>query len=62
MTKAATKKQTNVPLTAFRGILGLVFAYALVTRALSTGSYWQYFAGLVFLVIGAKLLVRAFKK
>lgn len=43
-------------------VAGLLLAYAFVSRALDTGSYWQYLAGLAFLVLSVKLGVRAIKK
>jgi hypothetical protein len=44
------------------GVFGLILSYAFITRAFTTGSYWHYFFSLVFLVLGAKLLVRSLKK
>lgn len=41
---------------------GFVLAYVFVSRAIDTGSLWQYFGGLVFFVISIKLLVRMIKK
>lgn len=43
-------------------IIGLVLAYALGTRAIDTGSYWQYFGCLVFIVLSIRLIMRSFKK
>lgn len=54
-------KQVNKTTTALGGILGLVLSYAFISRAFSTGSYWQYLGFLVFLILGIKLLVRTFK-
>lgn len=45
-----------------KGVIGLILAYALGSRAIDTGSYWQYLGCLVFAFLGVKLLVRAFKK
>ena len=44
------------------GLLGLVLAYAFLTRALETGSYWQYLGVFVFTALGVKLITRTFKK
>lgn len=43
------------------GLLGLFLAYALATRAIDTGSYWQYFGTFLLLVLGGKLIIRATK-
>ncbi len=37
---------------AVMGVLELVVAFALVSRAIDTGSIWQYFFALVFLIGG----------
>jgi uncharacterized membrane protein len=33
------------------GIAGLVIAYLLVSRAIDTGSWWEYLGALVFLIL-----------
>ncbi len=43
------------------GIVGLVLAYLLCTRALDTASWWQYFGTLLLLVIAIRLIVRGIK-
>ncbi|HSX46661.1 MAG TPA: hypothetical protein VLF87_01575 [Patescibacteria group bacterium] len=43
------------------GIVGLVLAYLLITRAFDTGSYWEYLGTLVLAVLGIRLIVKAFK-
>jgi hypothetical protein len=50
------------PVLLVAGVIGLVLAYAIATRAIDTGSWWEYFGCLVFLVLGIKLIIRAFKK
>lgn len=47
---------------AFSGALGIVLGYAFLSRAFSTGSYWQYFFAIFFAVLGIKLLSRIVKK
>ncbi len=59
--KTAPKQRTDLPATGLRGAIGIVLAYAFLSRAFSTGSYWQYFAAILFFVLGVKLLVRSFK-
>lgn len=59
--KAASKQKTDFPAVGLRGAIGIIFAYAFLSRAFSTGSYWQYFAAILFFVLGVKLLVRSFK-
>ncbi len=44
------------------GLLGMVLAYAFLSRALDTGSYWQYLGAVLLLILGIKLIIRAFKK
>ena len=46
----------------FSGVVGLLLSYGIATRALETGSYWQYLACFVFLFLGLKLLTKSFKK
>jgi hypothetical protein len=58
----ARPKQDSRTSTALGGVLGVVLAYAFISRAFSTGSYWQYLGSLVFLVLGVKLFIRTFKK
>lgn len=41
------------------GIIGLLLVFGLLTRALSTGSWWQYGAAFVTLVLSVKLFVKA---
>lgn len=48
-------------MTAAGGVFGILLAYAFISRAFSTGSYWQYFLFIVFMILGVKLLVRTFK-
>ncbi len=48
-------------MTGIGGVFGIVLAYAFLSRAFSTGSYWQYFSAVLFFVLGAKLLARSLK-
>lgn len=43
------------------GIAGLVLAYLLVTRALDTGSIWQYSGALILFILSVHLIKRAHK-
>lgn len=43
-------------------IIGLILAVALGSRAIDTGSYWEYLGTLVVLVLSGRLLAHAFKK
>lgn len=38
------------------GVVGLVLAYLLATRAIDTGSLWQYFGTLLLLVLALRLI------
>jgi hypothetical protein len=52
----------NRPALVIRAAIGLALAYAFATRAIDTGSYWQYLATLVFLGLSLKLIIRAARK
>ena len=42
-------------------IIGLILAYALVSRAIDTGSYWQYLGTFLLIILTIKLFIRSFK-
>lgn len=42
------------------GIIGIVLIYLLGSRAVFTGSYWQYLGTFILLVVTVKLFVKAF--
>lgn len=62
MTKQATKTAKNRSALIFSGAVGLILAYAIGSKAIDSGSYWQYLGCVVFLFLSFKLLVRAFNK
>ena len=41
-------------------VVGLILTYFLGSRAIYTGSYWQYLGTLILLTLSVKLLVKAF--
>ncbi len=43
------------------GITGIILTYLLVTRALDTGSIWQYLGTIVLLVLSVRLVIRGVK-
>ncbi len=43
-------------------IIGLGLAYLAFSRALNTGSYWEYLAGAIFLGLAIKFIVHLFKR
>ena len=43
------------------GVILLVLSYALGSRALDTGSYWEYLGCLVALIFSIKFIVRAIR-
>lgn len=47
---------------AIMGLIGLVLAYLLGTRAVDTGSWWQYGGALLLFVLALKRLARAIDK
>ena len=44
---------------ALMGLIGLVLAYLLGTRAVDTGSWWQYGGALLLFVLALKRIARA---
>ena len=61
MAKIEVRRSTKVKLTVL-AVIGLILTYAFGTRAIDTGSYWQYLGCAVFLVLSIRLLQRAFRK
>jgi hypothetical protein len=57
----ATSKWEDPKILALRGGIGIILAYAFLTRAFSTGSYWHYLLAVVCAALGTRLLVRSFK-
>lgn len=47
------------PARLVMGIVGLVLAYLLVTRALDTGSLWQYLGALLLIILSIRLFKKA---
>jgi len=43
------------------GLLGVFLAYVIITRALNTGSYWEYFFGVALIVISIKFFIRSIR-
>lgn len=58
----ADRFRAEILVKALSGGLGIVLGYAFLSRAFSTGSYWQYFFAIFFAVLGIKLLSRVVKK
>lgn len=42
--------------------VGLILVYLLGSRAIDTGSWWQYFGMVILLVLSVRLILKAFKK
>ena len=59
--KNATSSRYKQISTAIGGVFGLMCGYAFFSRALSTGSFIQYFLAILFFVLGTKLIIRAYK-
>jgi uncharacterized membrane protein HdeD (DUF308 family) len=57
----ATSKWEDQKILALRGGVGVILAYAFLSRALSTGSYWHYLLAVVLMALGIPQLVRSFK-
>lgn len=58
--KKATQFLHTTPSLFIRGAIGVILGYAFLSRALDTGSYWQYLGAVVFTILGIKLLKRSF--
>lgn len=56
-----TNQFKSRPALFVMGVIGFVLAYALTTRAIDTGSWWQYLGVLVLLIVGTRLIVRSIK-
>ncbi len=60
--KYKSKGDYDTPRTLlFGGVIGLFLAYVIISRALNTGSYWEYFYGLAILVIAFRLFIRSLR-
>ncbi len=46
---------------AITGVSGLILAYGIFSRALDTGSWWEYLAGLVLTVQAVRWLIQVIK-
>lgn len=63
MPNLRTKDQfTSAPALLGMGLIGLVLAYALVSRAIDSGSLWLYLVALIVTVLSFRLLGRAVRR
>lgn len=46
---------------AIAGLVGLILAYIVGSRALDTGSYWEYLFTVVVLVVSIRLFIRSLR-
>ena len=46
---------------ALAGLVGLVLTYFVASRALNTGSYWEYLLTVILLVISIRLFIRSIR-
>jgi hypothetical protein len=46
---------------AIAGVVGLIITYIVASRALNTGSYWEYLFTLIFVTISIRLLIRSLR-
>jgi len=42
--------------------VSLALSYAFISRAIDTGSLWQYLVGLILLIMAGKFFIRTLKK
>lgn len=47
---------------ALAGLVGLIITYILGSRALDTGSYWEYLFTVIFLIVTVRLFIRSITK
>lgn len=50
------------PAQALMGLIGLFLGYLLLTRAIDTGSWWQYGGSLLLFALALKRIARAIDK
>jgi hypothetical protein len=63
MRKLRTPEQfQNRPTRLLAGLVGFILAYALVTRAIDTGSLLQYTGVIVLVVLSVRLIIRGLLK
>ncbi len=43
------------------GIIGVILFYTIISRALNTGSYWEYFFALAILFMSIRLFIRSIR-
>jgi uncharacterized protein (DUF983 family) len=43
------------------GVIGIFLTYVIISRALNTGSYWEYLFGLIILIISIRLFIRSIR-
>lgn len=46
---------------ALAGLVGIVLTYFVASRALNTGSYWEYLLTVVLLIISIRLFIRSIR-
>ena len=57
--QAAVNSQSGKVLAC---VVSLILSYVLGSRAIDTGSWWEYSGSATFFIIGVKYLIRSFKK
>jgi hypothetical protein len=43
------------------GVIGILLTYEIISRALNTGSYWEYLFGLIILILSIRLFIRSIR-
>jgi hypothetical protein len=61
MKKKSPDSRTQTTILGFQTLGAVVVAYILASRAIDTGSWWQYLGCLLFIVLGIKWGFSAFK-
>jgi hypothetical protein len=57
-----SKGQYDSPvILAIAGLIGVILFYLVVTRALYTGSWWEYFFSVILITISIRLFIRSIR-
>ena len=57
----STGQYDNPRILVVGGIVGVFLTYIIISRALNTGSYWEYFFGVGILIIAIRLFIRSIR-
>jgi hypothetical protein len=61
-TKLIPEQYDNAKSLAIAGLIGIILTYIIGSRALNTGSYWQYLLTLILLIVSIRIFIRSIKR